>query len=77
MIVKNVYQAKAKLSFLINQALLGKDVFISKSGKPKVKLVPVNNHITKRASGALKGKISIGKDFDTLSDDIASAFGMK
>lgn len=30
-----------------------------------------------RTPGALRGKIRIAKDFDTLPDDIAEAFGMK
>ena len=77
MIIKNVYQAKASLSSLINEALSGKEVFISKSNIPKVKLVPVNSHSTKRKAGVLKGKIKIKEDFDTLPDEIAAAFEMK
>lgn len=77
MIIQNVYQAKAKLSSLINAALSGKEVFISKAGKPKVKLVPVSNAGQIRKPGALKDKIYISKDFDSLPDEMMDAFGMK
>ena len=38
---ENLYQAKAKLSGLVNAALAGEEVFICKAGTPVVRLVPV------------------------------------
>lgn len=77
MIVQNVYKAKAELSSLINAALSGKDVFISKAGKPKIKLVPVAKKLTKRNPGYWKGKVSISKNFDKLPKELLVAFGEK
>ncbi len=39
--LENLYQAKAKLSGLVNAALAGEEVYICKAGKPAVRLVPV------------------------------------
>lgn len=36
----NIYEAKTRLSQLIEQALAGEQVTIAKAGKPQVKLVP-------------------------------------
>lgn len=77
MLTANVYEAKAKLSELINLALAGKDVYIAKAGKPKVKLVPVVNTQKKRVPGAWKGKVKISKDFDKLPPYLEKAFGME
>jgi len=44
--------------------------------KRKESLVFVN-FIQHRQPGSLKGKIKIGKDFNTLPDDIATSFGIK
>lgn len=35
-------RAKARLSALVNAALAGEEVYISKAGKPVVRLVPVD-----------------------------------
>lgn len=77
MLTTNIYQAKTQLSQLVNLALAGQEVIISKAGQPKVKLVPVVAELKKRRPGMLKGKIFISKHFDTLPPDIASAFGME
>ena len=39
----NIYEAKTKLSQLIERAMLGEDVIIAKAGKPMVKLVRINS----------------------------------
>lgn len=77
MLTTNIYQAKTQLSQLVNLALAGQEVIISKAGEPKVKLVAIAGRAKKRWPGMLKGKIFISKDFDTLPPDIARAFGME
>ena len=74
MIIQNVYQAKSQLSALINAALAGEKVFISKAGTPKIKLVPVQKELTPRKPGALKGKIWISDDFTEESEEINELF---
>lgn len=69
MIISNVYEAKAKLSSLINAALAGEEVYISKSNKPKVKLIAIDEPLEERKPGALKGKIKIKPGFDKIPEE--------
>ena len=75
--ITNISQAKAQLSMLIEKVLAGEEVIIGKAGKPVARLVKYEKSRIPRQPGALKGKIKIADDFDTLPDDIAEAFGMK
>lgn len=74
MMLINIYQAKARLSELIAQALAGKDVIITKAGEPKVKLTPVAKMLKERQPGIWKGKVKISKGFDTLPKELARLF---
>ena len=74
--VRNISEAKAELSALIEQVLKGDEVIIAKAGKPVARLIAFNGSAQPRVPGALAGKIRIADDFDTLPDDIAGAFGM-
>lgn len=76
MIMRNISEAKAQLSFLIAEVQKGREVLIGKSGRPVAKIIPYEGAPKRREPGALKGKIKIAKDFDVLPDDIAEAFGM-
>ncbi len=64
MLVANIHQAKTNLSALIAAVLDGKDVVISKAGKPVVKMVQLKSHQIEKSYGSLKGKILISDDFD-------------
>jgi prevent-host-death family protein len=77
MIVRNISQAKAELSALIEEVQKGREVIVAKAGKPVAKLVPYRGANRPRKPGAMKGQIWIAPDFDTLPDDIAEAFRMK
>jgi prevent-host-death family protein len=71
----NLSDAKAQLSRLIERAAAGEEIVIAKAGRPMARLVPVNTAMTVRMPGLLKGKISIGSDFDTaLPVEIAAPF---
>ena len=59
----NIYEAKAKLSQLIERAITGEEVIIAKAGKPMVKLVPVDNH-PKRKLGSAQGSIQYSEGWD-------------
>jgi len=76
MVVRNISQAKAELSALIEEVRKGKEVILAKSGKPVARLVGYNGPARPRTPGAMAGEIWIGPDFDTLPDDMAEAFGM-
>ena len=76
MILKNISEAKAELSALIDAVSKGEEVLIGKAGVPVAKLVRYTGAAAKRTPGALKGRIRIHADFDELPPDLAAAFGM-
>ncbi|MGE0464681.1 MAG: type II toxin-antitoxin system Phd/YefM family antitoxin, partial [Vicinamibacterales bacterium] len=59
----NLYEAKTRLSSLVEQAAAGTEIIIAKAGKPKAKLVPIRD-VAHRRPGSAKGKIWIAEDFD-------------
>ena len=61
--------AQANLSDLIEDAIRGKEVFITKDGKPLVKLVPVSQPKPRPVFGSAKGLISMSDDFDAPLED--------
>ena len=44
MIISNMYEAKTRLSQLVQKALEGEEVILAKFGKPLVRLVPTNQY---------------------------------
>ena len=73
----NIHEAKTQLSRLIEDAIRGEDVVISKAGKPVVRLVPVRSGDKPRKGGQWKGRVKIAADFEELPPDIGSAFGLE
>lgn len=67
----NIYEAKTRLSELVEQASRGETIVIAKAGTPLAKLVPL--HETPRQPikfGTMKGEFVEAADFDApLSDD--------
>jgi prevent-host-death family protein len=73
--IYNLYEAKTRLSHLVDRAAKGEEILISKAGVPLAKLAPLSQPKPKRKPGGWEGKIRISDDFDEpLSDDIQSAF---
>ncbi len=72
----NIHDAKSSLSKLIVQALEGKEVVISKAGKPVVKLVRItSDKKKKREIGIYQGKTKISKEFfEPLPNEEISGF---
>ena len=65
-----IHRAKAHLSRLIQHALEGEDVVISRGKLPVVRLVPLHRAVPKRQFGALRGKIRVDKSFfEPLPED--------
>ena len=77
MILRNISEAKAELSALIDAVSKGEEVLIGKAGVPVARLVRYTGAAAPRIPGALKGQIKIHEDFDELPPDIAAAFGME
>jgi len=76
MMVRNISQAKAQLSALIQQVQRGREVIIAKAGEPVARLVAYRGPSRPRTPGSLAGQIWIAPDFDSLPQDMAEAFGM-
>lgn len=77
MMVRNISEAKAELSALIEAVQKGNEVIIAKAGKPVARLVAFHGPREPRKPGSMAGEIWIAPDFDILPDDIAEAFGIK
>lgn len=68
----NIADAKSHFSELVQKALTGEDVVISRDNKPILRLVPVKSAGKKRQPGSAKGKILfIAADFDEPLADFA------
>lgn len=71
----SVYEAKTRLSRLIDRAAKGEEVVITRHGRPVARIVPVGAGGARRKLGLLKGKVRIAKDFDApLPDSLLDAF---
>lgn len=62
-------QAKAEVNRLLETALEGEEVVITRDDKPVLRLVPING--ARRHSGSAKAKISMSEDFDKPLEDFA------
>ena len=71
----NIYDAKTRLSQLIDKAASGEDVVVCRNGKPLVRITQLIEPRRQIHFGAMKAKVSIAADFDApLSDDVLAAF---
>lgn len=71
-----LYDAKTHLSSLVDRAAEGEEIVISKSGKPKARLVPLGDVHPRREPGKGRGQWSVGDDFDApLPQDVLESFG--
>jgi prevent-host-death family protein len=76
-VIRNISQAKAELSALIEGVQNGEEVILAKAGKPVARLVPYKGPSRPRKPGVMRGEIWISPDFDILPDDMAESFGVK
>jgi prevent-host-death family protein len=70
----NVYEAKTRLSQLLDLAASGEEVIIARAGRPMAKLIPYHANQQARKPGYWKGKVRIAKDFDELPEYLSRAF---
>lgn len=69
----NIYDAKTRLSELVDRAAAGEEIVIARAGKPVARLVPLR--VRERKSGRGAGRIEIAPDFDApLPDELLEAF---
>ena len=72
----NMHAAKTHFSTLVAEVESGEEIIIAKAGKPVARLVPLQYKNALRKPGSMKGRISIGDDFDApLPLEVLKAFG--
>ena len=66
----NIHEAKTHLSRLVEQAAKGEPFVIAKSGKPLVKVIPLNAPGPSQIKrfGFMAGQISEPDDFDQMAE---------
>mgnify|MGYP000196706057 CR=1 FL=1 len=70
----NIHEAKTHLSKLVEEAAVGEEIIIAKSGKPKAKLVPFADE-PKREPGRYKADIQLSDAFhDPLPENELKAW---
>ena len=77
MVVRNISQAKAELSALIEMVQKGNEVILAKAGKPVARLIAYRGPAGPRTPGSMAGQIWIAPDFDVLPDDMAEVLGIR
>jgi prevent-host-death family protein len=70
----NIYEAKTRLSQLVDQAVEGEDVVIARNGTPIARLVPIQRPAVHRQPGAWKGKGRVAPDFDETPEELVELF---
>jgi prevent-host-death family protein len=64
-----VYEAKSKLSQMIDRALAGEEVVITRNGEEVIELRPVKKKRKTDWIGMWKGQVIVHDDFDDPLDD--------
>ncbi|MCI0488650.1 MAG: type II toxin-antitoxin system prevent-host-death family antitoxin [Blastocatellia bacterium] len=62
-------EAKSKIDALIQTALDGEEVVITRNDEPVLKIVPVSKSVPRRKAGSARGMISMTEDFDEPLED--------
>ncbi|MFT5126534.1 MAG: prevent-host-death family protein [Rhodothermales bacterium] len=72
----DIGQAQSQFVELVERALHGDDVVVSRDGEPLIRLVPINVPVRdKRRPGSAEGIVQVSKDFDApLPDDVLDSF---
>ena len=65
----NMYEAKTKLSELVNKARQGTQVILMNRGEPVAMIVPIQRSQQRRELGFLKGKIKMAAGWDAPIED--------
>ena len=60
----NIYEAKTRLSQLVDEAASGHDVVIARAGRPIARLTRFSGSSRKRRLGILDGQFRIPDDFN-------------
>lgn len=71
----NIYDAKTRLSQLVDKAAAGEDVVVCRNGKPLVRITRLTAPKPRITFGLLAGQLTVPPDFDApLPDDVLAGF---
>ena len=71
----NLYDAKTRLSELVDRAAAGEEIVIAKNGRPLARLGPMPAEKPNRAPGGWESMVWVADDFDApLDDDLQRHF---
>ncbi len=70
----NLYEAKARLSELVERAAAGEEIVIAKHGSPRARLVPLHTEDTPRIPGGWGPALWVADDFDEPLPDAIRRF---
>ena len=65
----NLYDAKTRLSELVDRAAAGEEIIIAKNGRPLARLGPMAAEKPNRTPGGWEGMVWVADDFDAPLDD--------
>lgn len=69
----NIYEAKSRLSELVDRAENGEEIIIARAGQPAARLMPLE--VPERTPGAWAGQMTIADDFDApVPEEVLSDF---
>jgi prevent-host-death family protein len=60
----NIYEAKTRLSQLVDRAAKGEEIVIARGGRPIARLVALSAPAAKRKPGRLRGRVRVRRNFD-------------
>lgn len=67
----NIYEAKTRLSQLVDRAANGDEIIIARGGRPIARLIAYRAPAARRRPGRLRGHVRIGRNFDApLPDEL-------
>jgi prevent-host-death family protein len=70
----NIYEAKTRLSQLVEEAASGQDVVIARAGRPVARLTRLATRTRKRRLGVLDGRFRVPDDFNrSLPEEVLRA----
>jgi prevent-host-death family protein len=73
-----MHEAKTHLSRLVERALEGEEIVLTRRGEPAVRLVPERSGGGFASlAGVWRGRVRMAEDFDELPDDLGEPFGLK
>ncbi len=71
-------EAKTQLSKLVHMAEEGEEIVLRRGRTPVVRLVAIapEEAGAQRKPGRMRGRVSVGEDFDEWPEDVAQALGI-